>query len=324
MTVRDEVTEITVWYRGVTEARLGRRIVADLAGAAAKEGRHVQAFDNYADSPDRVNVPCRSYARISLRPILEPYLYVNDRPSVVIVTEATLVKGCDILKGLQAPGALVVNTAKAPEHILDHLGDLDTGALYTVATIDAGSGARPLLPYGAGEGSEEDARDPGPAGMILGAVVRATDIISLESMLAVQTDPAGVQRGYDEARLLVNPAFAGRSQQDPPLAGYHEMVDLIIKAPAPNGVNDGFVTGNYRILRPIISLDRCTACGICWIFCPDSAIKMPGPQGEKIWINYDYCKGCGICRRECSVSGAIWAEPEIEFRGGVVRLAYTL
>jgi pyruvate ferredoxin oxidoreductase delta subunit len=84
------------------------------------------------------------------------------------------------------------------------------------------------------------------------------------------------------------------------------------------------VSGNYRILRPVINMERCTACGICWILCPDAAISMPGPSGEKIWINLDYCKGCGICWKECNVSGAIHYEPELAFRDGVQRLAYAL
>lgn len=324
MGVRQDITEVTVWYRGVTEARLGRRIVNDLASAAAKEHKYAQAFDNYADSPDRVDVPCRSYARVGTEPILESYLYVNETPSIVIVTEPTLVKGCDVLKGLRPPGTLVVNTAKEPTEILDHLADLDTSTLHAIATVDAGPGARPLLPYGAGEGSEDRLRDPGPAGTILGAMTRATGVVALDSLLTVEPDREGLQRGFDAVQLFANPAYTGRERPEHLPEGYRGKVDLIIKAPSPNGVNAGHISGNYRILRPVINLDRCTACGICWIFCPDAAISMPGPDGEKIWINYAYCKGCGICWQECNVSGAIYAEPELNFRGDMVRIAYGL
>jgi oxalate oxidoreductase subunit delta len=324
MNERHNATEITVWYRGVTEARLGRRIVGDLANAAGREGRYVQAFDNYADSPDRVNVPCRSYARVSTVPILEPYLYINDAPSFVVLTEATLIKGCDVLKGLRAPGTLIVNTDRSPEEVLEFLSDLPLGALHTIATVDAGSGARPFAPYGAGEGAEDRALDPGPAGALLGATVRATGIVSLESLMEVEPDHAGLRRGFEGARVFVNPAYDGREASVEEHAEYRGTVDLIIRAPLPNSVNDGHISGNYRMLRPVIDLDHCTACGICWILCPDAAISMPGPHGEKIWINNDYCKGCGICWRECNVSGAIRAEPELHFRGGVVRLAYGL
>lgn len=319
-----DVTEVTVWYRGVTEARLGRRIVGDLANAASREGRYVQAFDNYADSPDRVNVPCRSYARISATPILEPYLYINDTPSVVVVTEPTLVKGCHVLKGLKAPGTLVVNTDRTPQEILEFLDDLPLGPLRHIVTVDAGPGARPLAPYGAGEGAEDRALDPGPAGPLLGAVVKASGIVPLKSLLEVEPDREGLQRGFATAQILENPFYDGHDAPETEHSEYRGMVDLIIRAPAPNSVNDGHISGNYRILRPVIDLDHCTACGICWILCPDAAISIPGPHGEKIWINNDYCKGCGICWRECNVSGAIRAEPELNFRGGVVRMTYGL
>lgn len=319
-----DVTELTVWYRGVTEARLGRRLVGELAAAARREGMHAQAFDNYADSPDRVNVPCRSYARISGAPILEPYLYVNETPSIVVVTEATLAKGCHVLAGLQPPGILVVNTASAPEQILDVLADVDLTALHTVATIDAGPGARPRLPYGAGEGAEDRLLDPGPGGALLGAVARASGVVSVESLRAVDVDHEGLQRGFEQVQILVNPTYRGGTHAEMPQEGYRGTVDLIIKAPLLNGVNEGHISGNYRVLRPVIDLEHCTACGICWIYCPDAAISMPGPQGEKIWVNYDYCKGCGICWQECNVRGAIRAEPELDFRGGMVRLTYGL
>lgn len=58
-----------------------------------------------------------------------------------------------------------------------------------------------------------------------------------------------------------------------------------------NSVNNK--TGGWRTLRPVKDPQKCTKCGICWQFCPDSAIS------PEIEINYDYCKGCGICSQEC-------------------------
>ena len=31
-------------------------------------------------------------------------------------------------------------------------------------------------------------------------------------------------------------------------------------------------TGDWRVERPVIDMERCTHCMICWIYCPDSAI----------------------------------------------------
>ncbi|MFQ5842777.1 MAG: 2-oxoacid:acceptor oxidoreductase, partial [Thermodesulfobacteriota bacterium] len=60
-----KVQEITVWASGVVQDKEARDVAQCLAAAAAKEGKFVQAFDNYVDLPDRVNVPVRKYARIS-------------------------------------------------------------------------------------------------------------------------------------------------------------------------------------------------------------------------------------------------------------------
>jgi len=44
------------------------------------------------------------------------------------------------------------------------------------------------------------------------------------------------------------------------------------------------------------SCGYCRACGLCSIFCPDSAVKLNGDKPE---CDYDFCKGCGICANEC-------------------------
>ena len=55
-------------------------------------------------------------------------------------------------------------------------------------------------------------------------------------------------------------------------------------------------TGSWRFFKPILIGERCTGCGLCYLFCPDCAIYM---TNEKFTINYEYCKGCGICAEEC-------------------------
>jgi 2-oxoisovalerate ferredoxin oxidoreductase delta subunit len=55
-------------------------------------------------------------------------------------------------------------------------------------------------------------------------------------------------------------------------------------------------TGDWRNIRPVIDLDKCLKCGICWKFCPEPSIDI---VDEWPVIDYDYCKGCGICAEEC-------------------------
>ena len=65
-------------------------------------------------------------------------------------------------------------------------------------------------------------------------------------------------------------------------------------------------TGKWRSVRPVIDYNKCTACMICWKFCPDFAIKI---INGKPHIDLDYCKGCAICIEECPVK-AIEAQDE--------------
>jgi pyruvate ferredoxin oxidoreductase delta subunit len=46
---------------------------------------------------------------------------------------------------------------------------------------------------------------------------------------------------------------------------------------------------------------------MCWIFCPEAAIKV-NPDGS-YEVEYMYCKGCGICEKACAVK-AIKMEEE--------------
>jgi len=56
-------------------------------------------------------------------------------------------------------------------------------------------------------------------------------------------------------------------------------------------------TGSWRIYRPILEVKRCSRCLLCWLYCPEGAVKID-PEG-KPQINLSTCKGCGICAKEC-------------------------
>ena len=59
---------------------------------------------------------------------------------------------------------------------------------------------------------------------------------------------------------------------------------------------EGTETGEWRSQRPTLDSEKCTQCGLCWMYCPDNAIK---PEKDRYGISYKYCKGCGICAKEC-------------------------
>jgi len=68
------------------------------------------------------------------------------------------------------------------------------------------------------------------------------------------------------------------------------------------GSSRRYKTGDWRSDRPVVDREKCNKCGLCWLYCPDSAMKTL----EDGYYEPDlfYCKGCGICARVCA-RGAI-------------------
>jgi len=60
-------------------------------------------------------------------------------------------------------------------------------------------------------------------------------------------------------------------------------------------------TGGWRTgVRPVVDLERCIDCLLCWLYCPDSAVTLSGESFTG--FDLEYCKGCGICADVCPVA----------------------
>jgi 2-oxoacid:acceptor oxidoreductase delta subunit (pyruvate/2-ketoisovalerate family) len=69
-------------------------------------------------------------------------------------------------------------------------------------------------------------------------------------------------------------------------------------------------TGDWRTGgRPVVDLDACVNCLLCWLYCPDSAIELTGTV--LTGIDYGTCKGCELCVSVCPVA-AIAMAPEAD------------
>jgi Pyruvate/2-oxoacid:ferredoxin oxidoreductase gamma subunit len=193
------IKQITVWARGVIQDKEGRDIANGLAQAAQKEGKFTQAFDNYVDLPDRVNVPLRKYARISDEEIEERYEYENEKPEVVIVSDATIVKGINILRGMQKGGVLVVNTDRKPQDILKFIPNKDL--LKAIVCVDAkGICGDVTVDFSGSEGGVDSVGlGAGLAAPILGAVVRGTNLVKLENLALVVKNKEALYKGHEQA-----------------------------------------------------------------------------------------------------------------------------
>ena len=195
------VKQFTVWVRGVIQDKEGRDISNGIAAAASYEGKFTQAFDNYVDLPDRVNVPLRKYARISDEEIEERYEYENVAPEVVIVADATIVKGINILRGMVKGGTLVVNTDRTPEDILKFIPNKDL--LKQIVCVDANKicGSRTVDFSGSEGGIDSVGLGAGVAAPILGALVKATNAVKLESLAQVVKNKDAMYKGHDQATI---------------------------------------------------------------------------------------------------------------------------
>ena len=67
-------------------------------------------------------------------------------------------------------------------------------------------------------------------------------------------------------------------------------------------------TGAWRTgLKPEVELASCVNCLLCWIYCPDSAVRLDAATFDG--FDLAHCKGCEICAEICPVD-AITMVPE--------------
>ncbi|MBU1206883.1 MAG: 2-oxoacid:acceptor oxidoreductase family protein [Proteobacteria bacterium] len=196
-----KMTEITVWTRGVVMDKEARDIANAFAQAAKKEGKFIQAFDNYEDLPDRVSVTTRKYVRISDEEIEMKYLYTNNHPDVVVIVEPTIIKGINVLRGMPEGGLLVINTNRPIDYMLKFIPNADV--LGAIATVDADgiSGIRTVDFSGSEGGVDAAGLGAGIAAPILGAMAKVTGMVKKENLAKIISDVAAMDRGYNEVKI---------------------------------------------------------------------------------------------------------------------------
>jgi pyruvate ferredoxin oxidoreductase gamma subunit len=153
-----KLLEIVFFARGGQGAKTAAEI---LAQGAVLEGKFVQAFPSFG--PERSGAPIQTFLRVSDREIRthEPVL----NPDVVVVLDDTLLETEDITRGLKEDTILIINSVKKAEELGRQLKF--SGKIYAV---DA-SGI-----------SLEIIGQPRPNTVILGKIIRITQVAKLESI----------------------------------------------------------------------------------------------------------------------------------------------
>lgn len=186
---------------GITEirwhARAGQGAVTAakvLAEATMAEGGYVQAFPDYG--PERMGAPLRAYNRISDAPLTLHCQVTN--PNVVIVVDSSLLDTMDVTEGTDKDAVFLVNTAHTPQEIAQKMGR----PADKIFTVDATQISMDCLGR------------PIPNTPLLGALVRATGLVKLETLLEdlavslgkkfpekiVKGNTESVERAYKEVK----------------------------------------------------------------------------------------------------------------------------
>jgi pyruvate ferredoxin oxidoreductase gamma subunit len=132
-----------------------------LALAAIEEGKFAQGFPAFG--PERRGAPVLAFNRVNDRQIKVRSGIYN--PDVVVVLDSSLVKLVNVVEGLKPDGILIVNTTHSTKEIKEQLKF--PGKVFTV---DATHIAR------------EELGTPITNTTMLGALVKATKVIKLESL----------------------------------------------------------------------------------------------------------------------------------------------
>ncbi len=166
-----------------------------LADACLSGGRHVQAFPEYG--PERAGAPLRAFNRISSEPIRMhcPVL----KPQVINVVDPTLIDVLNVAEGATEKAVFIINTSKDPKEVRKKLRVFPKQKVFTVdATKIAIECIGRALPNAA----------------MLGAVCKATDLVSLDHLLEdvkksfgkkfsqkiIEGNLKATTRGYEEVR----------------------------------------------------------------------------------------------------------------------------
>ncbi len=184
--------EIRFHGRGGQGAVTGAKILGD---ATRMENKHFQAFAHYG--AERRGAPVMAFTRVADESIrLHSYIY---EPEAVVILDETLIDLPTVQRGVKNGTFMIINTPRAPK-------DFEPKTKVKISTVDATQIAleKGILVAGIAVVNT----------IMLGAVARATNIVTIESVKnsiqkgladlpekVIQTNVEAAQRAYDELKL---------------------------------------------------------------------------------------------------------------------------
>jgi len=113
--------------------------------------------------------------------------------------DATIVKGINILRGVEKDGILIVNTKRSPDEILKFIPNQNL--LKKIVCVDAdGIAGTATVDFSGTEGGVDTVGlGAGIAAPLLGAVAKTTGLVKLESLAEVVKNKNALYKGHETA-----------------------------------------------------------------------------------------------------------------------------
>jgi pyruvate ferredoxin oxidoreductase gamma subunit len=305
---QDEYFEVRFESIGGLGAHAAGQVLA--TAAVVRMGLNGAHFSSYGS--EKKGSLIRSYVRLGAgdRPIRTSAPI--DRPDVIVVFHAALLRSPVTFAGLKAGGILIYN---APEGIVpEQLAALPATA--RVIRVDA-----------TGIAMKQGSR---PNAVFLGALCAACPFLDRDSVLdalseefagkhpeAVEANERAFHAGESEYEQLVGFGTVQGDlspMQGEALWGYEtQPAGGLLPAPGNTVWND--LTPSRVGWMPVLDATKCIHCGVCDLVCPDFCLAWgEADDGGKFerklkGIDYRYCKGCLRCVESCP-TGALAKQAE--------------
>jgi pyruvate ferredoxin oxidoreductase gamma subunit len=282
---------LTLFGRGGQAVKSAARIVST---AAFLGGYYVQDQPLYG--AERRGAPISAFIRISREPILARG-YISHPLFVVVADDSLLQEVSSPLREITEDTTVFVNSTLDKEKIRSKYEirnkvitfDLTQMAIDTVGEPIVGAAiagvASKLIDLNFEDVKQSLALELKEIGIYDEELVKNIQLAraAFDSIPSIKAE-AEVSKEYEEKEVGIVELK------------YHEPNVSTCTITSP-GNSRARRTGDWSIYKPVIDYDNCTKCMICFVYCPDSAIKID-KDGYPV-VDYDMCKGCDICYTEC-------------------------
>jgi len=287
--------EVRFHGRGGQGAKIASRVLGQCGFLAGLEAQDFALF-----GAERRGAPLISFVRLGAEPI--EHRGNIERPDLVIVMDHSLLREAagQVFLGVGALTPVIVNQA-APSPPADlprcdfHRVDMDDIArqaighayLSAIAGAVAAKSVPAIKPDHLAEAVRAEISEFG-----------ASDEL-IEKNLSAARQAYALAPALDLTRRHPVPPDRTISPQALAQLGSVELPGPTIRHRGSAALR---ATGNWRIENPVIDLVQCKRCFLCYLYCPEAAMRLDADNFPH--VDYDHCKGCMICYRECP-TGAI-------------------